>query len=184
MNRRMLMLLPLIILLVVLSSWLSYRSESPAPQRDQAAQQAPDYYLHGIEATVTGKNGRPSHTLKAESLLHYPDSDTTTLQQPVINVFRPKRSNWLIRAEQGEITGQEKQIMLRGSVRLQQRGETPLQLLTAWLRINPEEQYATTDAPVLLKSPATRVEGIGMQAYGKEQRMLLHSTVRGHYGFD
>lgn len=180
----MLMLLTLIILLVVLTSWLSYRSDSLAPQQEQAAQQAPDYFLHDLEATVTDENGHPSHNLSAESMLHYPDTDTTIMQQPVISVFGPERSDWLVRAELGEIAGQEKQIMLRGNVQLEQQGATPLQLLTDWLRIDAEQQYATTDAPVLLKSPSARVEGIGMQAYGKEQRLLLQSTVRGHYAFD
>lgn len=184
MNRRMLLLLTLTTLLVALTSWLSYRSDTPAPQQGQTVQQAPDYFLHGLVATVTDANGNISHNLSAESLLHYPDTDTTALQQPVITTFGPQRSDWVVRAEQGEIAGQEEEIMLRGSVQLEQRGETPLQLLTDWLRIDAEHQLASTDAPVLLTSPAARVEGIGMQAYGKEQRLQLHSTVRGHYVFD
>ncbi|MCW8827906.1 MAG: LPS export ABC transporter periplasmic protein LptC [Gammaproteobacteria bacterium] len=180
----MLLLLTLTAVLAALTSWLSGRSKAPSPQQGETAQQQPDYFLHGLSATVTDRQGKPSHRLLADSLFHYPQKNVTELEQPDITVFGGNNNHWQARAEQGTLQGEGEQILLQGDVRLNQHGEQRLDLHTEWLHIDINRHYAETDAAVLLTSPAARVEGIGMQAYGKEQRLQLLSAVRGYYEID
>lgn len=184
MNRRMLLLLTLIAILAAFTGWLSYRSSAPAPRPSSAAETLPDYYLNGLEAIVTNSSGKPSHRMTAESLTHYPADDSTTLQQPEVTVFSQQGERWLASAELGTMYAANDELLLSGAVRLESNGGRPLQLTTEWLRINTQQQYAQTDAPVVLQSAGARIEGIGMQAFGAEQRLLLNANVRGNYAVD
>lgn len=180
----MLLLIAFVTLLVVLTSWLSRKSGTPSPGETAAANQLPDYYLHGLEATITGEDGSPRHRLKAETLRHYPDTDTTELEQPDVTVLGKGNATWHVRATRGTVETAAQQILLSGEVRLRQRGDNGMEMQTEWLRLDTARQYAETDASVLLKSRSARVQGIGMQAYGEQQRLLLQSTVRGRYVTD
>ena len=184
MNRRMLLLLIFVTLLFALTSWLSHKSDAPSPQKTAAIQQLPDYFIRGLDSTITGEDGAPSHRLSADSLTHYPHTDTTELTQPALTIFERDRTAWQASAEHGTLVGGEEELLLRGQVQLNQRGDHRLDVLTEWLRIDIERQYAETDAPVTLTNPSSQLEGVGMQAYGEEQRLLLHSNVRGHYAID
>lgn len=181
MNRRMLLLLGFVALLVVFTSWLSRKSEAPAPQGRAAAESLPDYFMRGIDSRITDREGNISHRLTAESLFHYPENDLSELEQPDVTILGENRTSWRATALSGRIEGDAQQLLLQGDVRLRQHGENELNLQTDWLQIDTARHYAQTDAPVTLEGPSTRVHGIGMQAYGDEQRLLLLSSVRGRY---
>ncbi len=183
MNRTMLLLLVFVSLLVVLTSWLSRKSEKPSEQEQASARELPDYYLNGLNSTITGKNGQPSHRMTAASLTHYPESGTTELKQPDITVYGIHRGTWHATANAGTVEG-EQEIYLKGKVVLQQKGTQQLDLHTDWLRIDTAKHYAETDAPVRITSQSSRLQGIGMQVYGEQQRVLLRSAVRGQYAVD
>ena len=181
MTRRMLLLIGLVALLALATNWLSRKSES-RPPKSAAARHIPDYFIKGLESTVTDTTGRPSHQLRADALLHYPDDDTTELERPDITVLgNEKASRWHATAERGKVESQQHQILLVGNVRLKQYGSSKMSLQTDWLRINSEQHYAETRAPVTLQSAGTQLQGIGMKAYGDEQRLQLLSEVRGQY---
>lgn len=181
MNRRMLLLLGFVALLVVLTSWLSRQGEVPAPGRAKAPAHQPDYFIHGMQATLTGPDGQPTHHLLADTLYHYPDDDTSELENPDIRVFGVDSANWHAIGREGFVAGKQGQLTLRGEVRLRQEGAEELDVQTDWLLIDSKRRYAETDAPVTLTTPDSRVEGIGLKAYGQEQRMQLLSSVRGRY---
>lgn len=181
MNRRMLLLLGFVALLVVFTSWLSRQGETPGPRAPETAKHQPDYFIHGMDATVTDLNGRTSHRLIADSLFHYPDDDTSELENPDIRIFGERDENWFATGQQGFVAGKQGQVTLRGDVRLRQRGVEELDVETEWLLIDSERHYAETDAPVTLVSSAARVQGVGLKAFGEEQRMLILSSVRGRY---
>lgn len=181
MTQRMLLLIALVALLAVATSWLSRKSET-APPKSAAARHLPDYFIRGLESTVTDKNGRPSHQLRADYLVHFPDNDTTELERPDVTVLGDvKGSHWHATAVHGKVEGAQQQILLRGDVKLKQYGKNELDVQTDWLRIDSHRRYADTKAPVTLKSAGTQLHGIGMKAYGDEQRLILLSAVRGKY---
>lgn len=181
MTRRMLLLIALVTLLAIATNWLSQKSEK-RPPKSTSAQHLPDYFIRGLNSTVTDKNGKPSHQLQAESLVHYPDDDVTELKHPDITVLGDeKASRWHATARQGKVEGKNNRILLQGDVNLHQSGDGELLLQTESLRIDSARHYAETDAPVTLHSAGTKLQGTGMKAYGDEQRLQLLSDVRGKY---
>lgn len=182
MNRRALLIIFLVALLVIATTWLSQKSEKPTPSAKQTAAPLADYFIRGFDGTITTVNGLPSYHLKSGSLIHFAESDIIELSQPNLTVFRPQEEQWLVKADNGRMEGDGNQVTLRGKVLLTQQSKTqPLQLKTDELLLYPDTQYGETDYPVTISSPNGRVSGVGLKVYGKENRLLLLSEVRGHY---
>lgn len=182
MNRRALIIISLVTLLVIATTWLSQRSDKPVPRTAQTEVQLADYFIRGFDGTVTTANGLPSYHLVSGSLTHFAESDTIELTQPNLTVFRPQEEQWQVEAENGTMEGDGNQVTLRGKVILTQQSKTqPLQLRTDELLLYPDSQYGETDYPVTISAPSGSVSGVGMKVYGKENRLLLLSDVRGRY---
>jgi lipopolysaccharide export system protein LptC len=181
MTRRMLLLLAFVALLVVVTGWLSRKSEIPAPGDSEAARNLPDYFMRDIESLITDKSGRASHRLNAVALFHYPQGDLSKLEQPDVTVLSDTDGGWHASAVEGAYRGTLHELRLDGDVRVTQRGEREMRLLTETLTIDTQRNYAETAAAVTLEGPASRLQGVGMQLYGDEQRLLLLSEVRGRY---
>ncbi len=182
MNRRAVLILSLVALLVLVTSWLSQKSETPIPTAQQAAAPVADYFIRGFDATVTAPDGLPSHHLTSSSMTHYAESGVVELTQPHLTMYRPEGEQWLVEAEFGRMEGDGNLVTLRGKVILKQASRTqPLQVNTDELLLYPDTQYGETETPVTISAPSGHVSGVGMKVYGKENRLLLLSDVRGRY---
>ncbi len=184
MKRRTLFRLSLValLLLVLLTTWLSQRGQAPKPRPEQIGEPITTYFIRGLEATVTGADGQPSHQMQSDALLHYAEVDRVELKQPSLTVYLPEGEQWQIEAEQGSLEGESNQITLEGSVLLSQRSDTqPLKMETDRLQLYPDTRYGESDALVTISAPSGRISGTGMQLYGDERRLLLLSEVRGQY---
>ena len=182
MSRRRWYLIVLMLLIVGISWLLRAPSTRPETTAEPEPNQA-DYFLKGMESISTGPDGRIQHRLVAQSLIHYPDGDTTELQQPLVEIFQQDGSHWTVQAQQGHYSNDRREMWLHGEVRIHQFGDQDtLSLETESLRLLPDSRFAETADPVLLLGTGTRLQGTGMELYGKEQRLLLLSAVRGiHY---
>ena len=182
MNRRALLIILAVALLVIATTWLSQRSEKKAPAAEQAAVPVTDYFIRGFDATMTSPDGYPSHHLTSDSMIHFAESGIIELAQPRLTIFRLKGEEWRVTAEQGRMEGDGNQVTLHGKVILTQESKTqPLQVTTDELRLYPDTLYGETDTPVTISAPGGKLSGVGMEFYGKENRLLLLSDVRGRY---
>jgi lipopolysaccharide export system protein LptC len=180
-NLRALLVVSLVTLLVIATTWLSETTEKPALEPEEAAALT-DYFLRDFEATVTGADGHPSHHIKSGSMIHFAESGVVELTNPRLTVFRPQGEHWQAEAEQGRMEGDGNEVILRGKVILKQQSRArPLQVNTEKLHLFPDTQYGETDTPVTISSPGGRLSGVGMKVYGEENRLLLLSDVRGRY---
>lgn len=184
MNRTTLLILVLVVGLVAATSWLSQKSESPSKPADEETAGVADYFIRGFEGTVTGNNGRPTHYLKADYLVHYTDSNITELEKPDLTVYQEKGEKWHIQSELGRMQedGENDEVLLQGNVTLtQQTRQQPLKLSTETLLLYPERQYAETDSAVDIRAPGGHIRGVGMKVFGQEERLQLLSDIRGTY---
>jgi lipopolysaccharide export system protein LptC len=180
MNRRLFLLLG-IALLVIATSWLSRQQGEPG-KTDIAERQLPDYFIKTFSSSMTDPQGRTNQRLNASTLFHYPDNDRTTLEQPDITVSNEDGSVWHATADNGELYGgEQRRLLLRDNVVLRQLGEEKVTLHTQWLRIESERRYAETDAPVTIDGDGGHIEGVGMNLYGDEQRLVVRARVKGQY---
>ncbi|MGM0593131.1 MAG: LPS export ABC transporter periplasmic protein LptC [Pseudomonadota bacterium] len=176
----MLILLAIAATLLLLSSWLTQREQAPQSSPEASDARLPDYFIRGLEATVTDATGHPSHRLSAASLTHYPADDTTELEQLELTVYTERQPHWHLIADHA--TGDAgQQLLLQGTVTLQQQRDEGMTLLTEQLLIDTERRYAESSAAVTLQGDSFRLQGIGLEAFAEPQRLRLLSQVRGDY---
>lgn len=182
-DTRQLQLLGLFVLLVGGSWWLARQTPESVPY--QPTPHSPDYIVEQFNITEMGLDGRPDKRLTGERMLHFPDDDSTELTRPMMTVYDGQRPPWQIRSETGWLSGDRELLLLQGQVNIDRAaapGVRPLQLVTRDLRVQPEQNYAETDADVFSRSRADWVVSKGMQAWlAKPIRVKLLSNVRGLY---
>lgn len=182
MNRRTLFLLSLVILLLLVTTWLSQRDRGAGQALEQAGVPITTYFIRGLDGTVTNADGLPSHHLKSDSLLHFADSNLAELKQPQLTLFLPQGEQWQIAAAEGRLDAESNQITLEGKVILSQHsGNQPLKVETERLQLHPDSRYGESDTLVTITGSSGRISGVGMQLFGDEHRLLLLSEVKGHY---
>ncbi len=77
------------------SSWIVSVTTEKEPKRG-AAEHKMDYYLKNFTTTLMGEDGKPDKVLRAKRMIHYPDDDTTELDEPHITMFEATVPKWKI----------------------------------------------------------------------------------------
>ena len=183
MNVRALLGILVAVGLVVASTWLAQKGKAPAPEAPEPVAHIPDYTVTRFTTTYMDETGRPHRRLRGEHMRHYPDDDTTEITQPRIVLHRPDGPPWRVRAEEGWAGPQGTEVRLRRDVRMTRQRPTSgeMRIATPFLRVYPERDYAETDRPVTITEPRGRTEGVGMEAYLAERRLVLLNEVFSRY---
>jgi len=79
--------LALLALLAALTFWLDHIAQPTTTPRDSIMRHDPDYIVENFVAVRTRVDGTPWYQLEAKRMLHYPDDDTTHLENPRILSF-------------------------------------------------------------------------------------------------
>lgn len=179
-------LLPLSLLLLFAagSFWMLKSTEQEfATPRRQAHE--PDYFLNALRTTEMDATGAPLRRLEAAEMKHYPDDDSTEIDQPVLTLFQGREPPWRIRSEDAWLSGDGELLLLQGRVQIDREAsenQRPITIITRNLRVQAEANYAETDHELQIRSLGSWVESTGMRAwFGKPMRLKLLSNVRGRY---
>lgn len=144
----------------------------------------PDYWMDGVSRTLIDANGEVEAVLNAIRMTHYPDDDSTELEQPRLALYNGDDSPWLVNAESGWVSGDGTVVRLDGAVeifRLDGKGERRYEVLTANVRLLPRERYAETEEPAVITGPATQTHAVGLRANLSRNRLQLLNRVRTVY---
>ena len=120
------------------------------------------------------------HTLTAQQLRHYPDDDSTELDQPLL-LYRGKQSPTRISADRAQLLKDGKEAILRDNVRVLREaspGNPEMTLETSVLNVYPDDEIARTDKPVKLTQGKSVAHGVGMVADRVKQTYILESRVK------
>lgn len=183
-SRRSLLLGTLLVLLAVGSLWLNLTTTDDLP-RGTRRPHTPDYWVEGTNALLTDKEGRPVQRLQAPLLHHYPDDQSTEIQEPLLLIYEPDLPPWHVHSERGWISPDGELVLLQGEVVIDREPSArnqPLHLITRDLRVQPKEEYAETDQPVRAESGANWVEAHGLRAWLRSPvRIKLLADVKAYY---
>lgn len=172
----------LVIALAALSSWWLYHQVVQDRTRTDGSQrQDPDGFADDIDLSSLDAAGRLTNRLWAKRMLHYPHDDSTTLDAPYLELYRPDEPPWQVRAREGRIASGGVEILLEGDVDIQRAGTAalrPAHFTTDSLRVFPEREYAETDAPVTYRSTGLVVRSLGMRAHLDRGQVELPARVR------
>lgn len=174
----------LMLLLAAVTYWLARTVEHPQPGPEGAARHDPDYIVENFSATQLGQDGTPSYVLSATKMTHYPDDDSTQLEQPDLTELRKGQAPLQARAERGLVSHEGKEVTLIGKVWVSRQAvadRSALTLTTDWLRVLPDRGIASTNRPVTITDAHTIVTAVGLEWNNHTGVLKLLSRVKGRY---
>ncbi len=177
--------LALLLLLALLTFWINKAVQPSAPKLDGSSRHDPDYVMHNFVTTQTDVNGALRYKLAAQEMKHFPDKDTTDLIKPRFTRFAKDKPYTKLEGDTGNVSSDGEEVEVLGNVLVLREafGEKGVMTIeTDVLKILPNQEYATTDRPVVIKqAPGTVVHATGMIYEQKQQTVTLLHKVRAHY---
>lgn len=179
-------LFPVVLMLglAALTFWLERLVQLPPPVARDTLRHDPDFKVFNFTVTRMDKAGFPQSTLSAASMLHFPDDETTELDQPRFVQMAPDKPPIRVVSRRGTVTKDGEEVHLMDDVIVIREGEggrPQLRVDTVYLSVRPNDETATTPEHVLITEGAARLQGVGMHLNGRTRELTLHSQVRGMY---
>ena len=176
--------LPLVLFALLAASlifWLNQSVRAPSPVQEGDLRRAPDYMLENFSSVRMDHDGVTRHVLFAKRMLHYPDDDTTDLEQPRFINTEPGKPAMQVDADQAKMSGGGEDIYLMGNVKVLRsgvkgRGESTM--TTSFLHLIPDDGIAKTDKPVVITEANAVINAVGMEASSRTQLTHLLSQVK------
>lgn len=173
--------LALLILLAALTFWLDRAVQPPTPARDGSSRHDPDYIVENFSATRMGLDGAPRYTLSAKKMLHYPDDDTTHLEQPRFVSTEPAKPTLRAKADQATLSSKGENVYLSGNVIMlreagDSQGETTI--TSRFLHIIPDDDIIKTDKAATITGTGSIINTVGMVLNNRTRIMQLLSQVK------
>ena len=143
-----------------------------------------DYYGDQLYRRVYNASGQLEQSFRTASLQHFPQSAVSHFTQPSIITTSEDGKTWQIDAQTGETQDKDERLTLRQQVEIRSlNAPTDDQILitTDWLNYDAGQQLATTDAPVVIRHPATLTEATGMTLDVTGRSLQLHHQVNTRY---
>ena len=176
-------LLPLFLLLAAIY-WLNQQVQSPVPGADSNLRHDPDYTMDNFTATTLDAQGKIRFVMSAKKMRHYPDDDTTHLEDPRIESFTPEHPPIRMSAQNGEISRKGDEVFLRNDViivRPAYNKQSELTFKTNYLRVIPNKDMADTNQAVTLVDAQTSLNAVGMELDNNTRIIKFLSRVKTVY---
>jgi lipopolysaccharide export system protein LptC len=160
-------------------------------QVEQTDQQFPDAYLIQTKTTQYNINGDISHILTANKVSHFEAKKNTLpyslLEQPLftfLNHSPNKTAPWKASSHTARSINDDEEITFHGNVVFIQQtngSDIPTTITSEKLRVKPNEQYAETDKPVMIKNTSGTTTATGLKMSLDNETIELLSNVRSRY---
>lgn len=180
-NRRLRLFLTLSISALILAFWGFQGDDYTQELTERDSYNDIDGFLVNSETLQFDLNGDPKHLLIADRTDHYPEQQRSKLQQPDLRLYRHDKPDVVAVSERGEVGPNSEEILMINKVRITEQIDNGYRMLTDFLRIEPDNDYAETHAPVTLLQAHSRTDAIGMELYLDQERLRLLQDVRGHH---
>ena len=147
--------------------------------QDQADSEQPDAHIETLTTRQFGDNGALQFQIVSPKAKHYPKSDTTHFETPVIDYVDDK-SRWRSTSLEGLMSNSTNSVILTTDVVLQQISKQA-RLTTNSLWVFVDKKTAFTPEPVTIDANGGTMQGIGLVADFDQQTLKLTSNVHGIY---
>lgn len=174
----------LVAFLAALTYWLERTVQPLTPPRDGSTRHDPDYIIEKLVAVRLGPDGVRLHQVEADKMVHYPDDDTTHLDQPRFLKFEGDRLAISVVAKRALVSSEGKIIDFNDEVKALRHAfgrHSDLVLTTDYLQVIPDDDLARTDRPVVITDANTKLTAVGLELDNRAETVKLMSQVRGSY---
>ncbi len=154
------------------------------PQTPVAAPQLGiGYYLTDAILSGTGDDGRILYRISAKTVVQAPGDGSVNMQAVSVNYDPATQVPWSLRADTGKMRLGGKIMELSGNVVAATRDASnpATTISTDYLEFDPDTDTATTTSTVVIEYGDSIVQGTGLRATLREDRMELLANVRGRY---
>lgn len=176
--------LALLIALAAVAFWLEYAVQPPIVGGNGTLRHEPDYTIENFSALRMNDDGHPLYTLAADKLIHYPDDDTSHLQEPNFVHYDPETAPLSITSETALVTRDGENAYFSDDVRVVREpfaGSSQLVITTDYLHVIPDRNFAKTDKPVTIVDANTTINAVGLEFDNEARTVKLLSRVNGRY---
>jgi lipopolysaccharide export system protein LptC len=180
-NGKQLMLFTALLAGAAVSGWL-LQNQNVLTERPAPSPRGPDLFVNDMDLRIIGEDGNVHYRVQASRVDQYPYDDHSELTNPFMQIFSNQQAVWDARSEHGRVADQGDTVWLLGRVEINrppQAGQRAFNVVTSDLMVKPQSDTAETTALAVIRSGAYRIEGVGMLANLRENRLDLHSRVRG-----
>jgi lipopolysaccharide export system protein LptC len=180
-NGKQIILFGGLLAVALLTGWL-VQDQGILTEQAPPSPRGPDLFVNGMDLKIIGEDGNVHYRVQASRMEHYPYDDHSDLTDPFMQVFSQQQAIWDARSERGRVADQGDTVWLLGRAvinRPEVAGERALNVVTSDLMVKPQSDTAETTAAAVIQSGVYRIEGVGMLANFRENRLDLHSRVRG-----
>lgn len=183
--------LPLLPLLGILAAtyWLDQQVQTATGQTDLIKRHEPDGMMVNFSAVTLSEQGTTSSIMHGKKLLHYPDDDSSTIEEPEITSMsteQPASAHPPVHttARFATVASKGDEVLLERNVRVVReasgkRGE--LVVSTELLQLFPDQNLIKTDRAITLVSDRDIVHAVGMEMDTRAHTVKLLSQVKAQH---
>lgn len=150
-------------MLVVLTFWLSRFVQPGETRTDSPARHDPDLVIENFAAQKLNANGDIEYSVSAGRMKHYPDDDSSMLENVVFSAVQPNHPKVTATAPRGQLfkhADGADEVMMDGGVRIESEASDrypPIKLVTPKLTVIPDENVARSTDGVVMESPTGKL---------------------------
>ena len=170
----------LMAVLAALTFWLDRATQDDGNGNNGKDRHDPDYMVYNFEVRRFNADGELQHAVAAPEMKHYPDDDSTSVVAPRVTYYRAPPL--YLAADTAWLDKGGKHVRLDGNVRVTRTAtdEAPPTLIeTSILYVEPDDEFAHTDAPVTITQDRSVINGVGMESNNKTHISVLSGPVKG-----
>ncbi len=142
----------------------------------------PDYTVDKFSIVRLSKSGQASYSISGDKLVHYPDSDSFEIQQPVVYSIRNDQTPMTMRAQRAVVEHTSNKVHMHHQVQLirpASRGNDAFYLDSEYLLFLPDADVVQTDQPVDIHYGRSHLSGIGMYVNNATREFRILKNARG-----
>jgi lipopolysaccharide export system protein LptC len=141
-----------------------------------------DFVIDNVSAITLNAQGQPRLTMAASKMWHFPDENSTYLQNPLLTSLNPDGSKVVTTAQRGKVLNNGEEVLLYDDVKVI-RSDAPnintSTLSTNFLHVLPKLEKADTNQAVsIVMNNSNTITGIGMEMDLKTRLTKLLSNVK------
>lgn len=174
----------LLLVLAALSYWLAVVSEAEPTDIGGRFRHDPDTIIRQFDGISYDEQGNRKAGLRGVELRHYPDDESSVIQQPYLRRFVANAEPSTVNANQAVVNSDGSEVDLTGNVRAfrpPQNGKSAITLTAPHMRVLVDEERARTPGFARIQQGSSWISGTGFDADNVTEVFNFHSNVTGSY---
>ena len=174
----------LMVILAALSYWLNIVATADPVDIGGRFRHDPDTIVKQFKAVSYDEAGNRKAGLSGTEARHFPDDDTTTIQNPFLQRFAVSTAASTVSARHALVNSDGSEVDLNGDVRVYrpaQRGKAAITMTAPHMLVLVDEERARTPGFARIQQGSSWISGSGFEADNITQIYTFRSSVNGSY---